>query len=154
MINLYKFLQNTVCHYQIRRHGGDAFFSIDDKVKILHGLESLVEFYQMAANGLPTKLTRFIKKDLPPNDARRHGNTNLLHRATKENNVTIVGELLKCGYRNVDAKNQDGQTALHLAAIYSDQVILKLILATDVNVNCMDAFGNMPLHVSSKILRS
>lgn len=142
--------QETVCHYQIRRHGGDAFFSIDDKVKILHGLESLVEFYQMAANGLPTKLTKFIKKELPPNDARRHGNTNLLHRATKENNATIVGELLKCGYRNVDAKNQDGQTALHLAAIYSDLAILKLILATDVNVNCMDAFGNMPLHYACR----
>uniref|UniRef100_W8BSA2 Tyrosine-protein kinase n=1 Tax=Ceratitis capitata TaxID=7213 RepID=W8BSA2_CERCA len=142
--------QNNVCHYQIRRHGGDAFFSIDDKVKILHGLESLVEFYQMASNGLPTKLTTFVKKDLPPNDARRHGSTNLLHRATKENNATIVGELLKCGYRNVDAKNQDGQTALHLAAIHSDDVILKLILATDVNVNCMDAFGNMPLHYACR----
>nr|XP_014098252.1 tyrosine-protein kinase Shark isoform X2 [Bactrocera oleae] len=142
--------QGTVCHYQIRRHGGDAFFSIDDKVKILHGLESLVEFYQMAPSGLPTKLTKFIKKDLPPNDARRHGNTNLLHRATKENNATIVGELLKCGYRNVDAKNQDGQTALHLAAIYSDQTILKLILGSDVNVNCMDAFGNMPLHYACR----
>ncbi|XP_039954708.1 tyrosine-protein kinase Shark isoform X1 [Bactrocera neohumeralis] len=142
--------KEAVCHYQIRRHGGDAFFSIDDKVKILHGLESLVEFYQMAANGLPTKLTKFIKKDLPPNDARRHGNTNLLHRATKENNATIVGELLKCGYRNVDAKNQDGQTALHLAAIYSDQTILKLILGSDVNVNCMDAFGNMPLHYACR----
>ncbi|XP_054738146.1 tyrosine-protein kinase Shark [Anastrepha obliqua] len=138
--------QNKVCHYQIRRHGGDAFFSIDDKVKILHGLESLVEFYQMAANGLPTKLTTFVKKELPPNDARRHGTTNLLHRATKENNSTIVGELLKCGYRNVDAKNKDGQTALHLAAIHSDLTILKLILETDVNVNCIDVFGNMPLH--------
>ncbi|XP_036330066.1 tyrosine-protein kinase Shark isoform X1 [Rhagoletis pomonella] len=142
--------QNKVCHYQIRRHGGDAFFSIDDKVKILHGLESLVEFYQMAANGLPTKLTTFVKKELPPNDARRHGNTNLLHRATKENNATIVSELLKCGYRNVDAKNKDGQTALHLAAIYSDLDILKLILETDVNVNCIDAFGNMPLHYACR----
>ncbi|XP_067629148.1 tyrosine-protein kinase Shark [Eurosta solidaginis] len=142
--------QRKVCHYQIRRHGGDAFFSIDDKVKILHGLESLVEFYQMAENGLPTKLTTFLKKDLPPNDARRHGCTNLLHRATKENNATIVCELLKCGYRNVDAKNQNGQTALHLAAIYSDLKLLTLILATEVNVNCMDAFGNMPLHYACR----
>lgn len=52
-----------MCHYQIRRHGEDAFFSIEDKVKILHGLDMLVEFYQQAANGLVTKLTKHIRKD-------------------------------------------------------------------------------------------
>lgn len=98
--------EGEVCHYQIRRHGEDAFFSIDDKVKILHGLDTLVEFYQQATNGLVSKLTKHIRKDPPPNDTRSHGNTNLLHRAVINNNHMVVSELLKCGYRNVDAKTK------------------------------------------------
>lgn len=142
--------KGDVCHYQIRRHGEDAFFSIDDKIKIMHGLESLVDYYREAANGLVTKLTQLVKKDLPPNDSRSHGTTNLLHRATKEKNQTVVSELLKCGYRNVDAKNQDGQTAVHLAALHSNEDILKLLLNANVNVNCMDSTGNTPLHYACR----
>lgn len=139
--------QGEVCHYQIRRHGEDAFFSIEDKVKILHGLDTLVEYYQQAANGLVTKLTKYIRKLPPPNETRSHGNTNLLHRAVMNNNHIVVSELLKCGYRNVDAKNQNGQTAMHLAALHSDEAMLNLLLNVDVNVNCMDTDNYMPLHV-------
>lgn len=69
----------VVSHYQIRRFGEDAFFSIDDENKI-HGLDSLIEFYQTDSNGLVTKLNGFVKNKLPPNDSRSHGRTNLLHR--------------------------------------------------------------------------
>jgi len=142
--------QGEVCHYQVRRHGGeDAFFSIDDKVqtKILHGLDTLVDYYQQAANGLPTKLTVPLIRDLPPHNTRSHGVTNLLHRATSKNESKVVFELLKCGYRNFDAKNQDGQTALHLAALHSDEDILKHLLNAKVQVNSSDSFGCQPLHV-------
>uniref|UniRef100_A0A1B0FHV1 Tyrosine-protein kinase n=1 Tax=Glossina morsitans morsitans TaxID=37546 RepID=A0A1B0FHV1_GLOMM len=139
--------QGEVCHYQIRRHGEDAFFSIEDKIKILHGLETLVDFYQQAANGLVTKLTKFIRKDPPPNDTRSQGTSNLLHRAVMKNNYVVVSELLKCGYRNVDAKNRDGQTAMHLIALHGDEKMLQLLIKAGVNVNCMDTANYMPLHV-------
>ncbi|XP_017087183.2 tyrosine-protein kinase Shark [Drosophila bipectinata] len=145
--------QEEVCHYQVRRHGGeDAFFSIDDKVqtKILHGLDTLVDYYQQAANGLPTKLTVPLIRDPPPHNTRSHGVTNLLHRATSKNESKVVFELLKCGYRNFDAKNQDGQTALHLAALHSDEDILKLLLDAKVQVNSSDSFGNQPLHYAAR----
>jgi hypothetical protein len=35
---------------------------------------------------------------------RLHGTENLLHRAAREGNVTIVTELLASGYRNIAAK--------------------------------------------------
>ncbi|XP_016947272.1 tyrosine-protein kinase Shark [Drosophila biarmipes] len=145
--------QQEVCHYQVRRHGGeDAFFSIDDKVqtKILHGLDTLVDYYQQAANGLPTKLTVPLIRDPPPHNTRSHGVTNLLHRATSKNESKVVIELLKCGYRNFDAKNQDGQTALHLAALHSDEVILKELLNAKVQVNSSDSFGCQPLHYAAR----
>lgn len=138
---------SEVYHYQIRRHGEDAFFSIDEKQPI-HGLDSLVEHYQTAANGLVTKLTTIVRGEPPPHDTRSHGRTNLLHRATKEGDFTVVSELLKCGYRNFDAKNQDGLTAVHLACRYGYEQLVAKLIASGANVNCRDKEGNTPLHVS------
>lgn len=55
-----------------------------EETTITHGLETLIEHYQNNIDGLVTRLTIPLKKDLPPHDSRRHGRTNLLHRATKE----------------------------------------------------------------------
>lgn len=142
--------QDEVCHYQIRRHGEDAFFSIDNQTPI-HGLDSLIQHYQQDAHGLVTQLSAIVKKDPPPHDTRSHGRTNLLHRATKGGDITVVSELLKCGYRNIDAKNQDGQTAVHLSCLFGVELdcIIKILIDSGANVNCRDKDGNTPLHVST-----
>lgn len=140
------FYNGGVCEYQIRRHGEDAFFSINDNK--IHGLDALIEYYQEFPEGLVIPLSTYVKKDLPPHDARRQGNTNLIHRATKESNRTVVAAILKDKNRSLDAKNQEGQTALHIVAIHSNEEILKLLLSVDHNVNCRDTIGNTPLHVS------
>lgn len=93
-------------------------------------------------------MTAIVKHELPPHDSRSHGRTNLLHRATKEGNFTIVSELLTCGYRNIDAKNQDGHTAVHLACRYSNEQMVRKLIDSGANVNCRDTKGNTPLHVS------
>lgn len=143
--------QNDVWHYQIRRHGEDAFFSIDDQTKI-HGLDSLIDYYQKSHVGLITQLKNIVKGDPPPNDSRSHGRTNLLHRATKEGNLTVVSELLKCGYRNIDAKNQEGQTAVHLVCKHGNEAILKQLIDIGANVNSRDKEGNTPLHVCKSLI--
>ncbi|XP_049955937.1 tyrosine-protein kinase Shark isoform X2 [Schistocerca serialis cubense] len=137
--------QGQIIHYQIRRHNEDAFFSIDEHT-IIHGLETLIEHYQEASHGLLCKLTKVCKKDPPPHDSRRHGRMNLLHRATKEGNYTVVSELLKCGYRSLEAKNQDGQTAVHLASRMGKDEILKKLIESGANINCRDTAGYTPLH--------
>lgn len=63
---------------------------LSDEETIIHGLETLIEYYQEDAHGLETKLSRMCKKDPPPHDCRRHGRTNLLHRATKEGILKII----------------------------------------------------------------
>lgn len=110
----------------------------------------MIRHYQKDAHGLVTQLTTMVKKDLPPHDTRSHGPTNLLHRATKTGDITVVSELLKCGYRNIDAKNQDGQTPVHLACLYLPEpdCIIKTLIESGANVNCRDKDGNTPLHVS------
>lgn len=140
--------RKEIWHYQIRRHGEDCFFSIDEQAPI-HGLDALIEHYQESSTGLVTQLTAIVKQDPPPNDTRRHGKTNLLHRATKQGDITVVTELLKSGYRNLDAKDQDGRTAIHLACMYKvDPKILQLLIENGATVNGRDIKGNTPLHVS------
>uniref|UniRef100_A0A182FWA4 Non-specific protein-tyrosine kinase n=1 Tax=Anopheles albimanus TaxID=7167 RepID=A0A182FWA4_ANOAL len=63
-----------------------------------------------------------------------------------ESNYTVVSELLKCGYRNIDSKNQDGQTAVHLACLHADDKILQKLIERGANINSRDAKGNTPLH--------
>ncbi|XP_023237515.1 tyrosine-protein kinase shark-like [Centruroides sculpturatus] len=137
-------------HYQIRRHGEDAFFNIDEG-PIIHGLEVLINHYQEDAQGLSTKLSKMCKGQPPPHDTRRHGRTNLLHRATREGDVTVVGELLKSGYHNLDAKNHEGQTAVHLASIIGHDEILLMLLQAGANANILDSSGLTPLHYACQL---
>ncbi|ETN65137.1 tyrosine-protein kinase shark [Anopheles darlingi] len=137
--------KGEVIHYAIRHHGDDAFYSIQDNTPI-HGLDSLIEHYQRDQGNLVTRLQVLCRCDPPPHHVRSHGTTNLLHRATKESNYTVVSELLKCGYRNIDSKNQDGQTAVHLACLHADDKILQKLIERGANINSRDAKGNTPLH--------
>lgn len=141
--------QDEMVHYQIRRHGDDAFFSIDDHTPI-HGLESLIEHYRESPNGLVTRLQAICRGEPPPHYVRSHGTENLLHRATQNNNFPIVSELLKCGYRNIDSKNQDGKTAVHLACLHADVKILDALIERGCNINNRDAQGNTALHYACR----
>lgn len=69
--------EGKIVHYQIRRHGEDAFFSIDEQTPI-HGLDALIEHYQEPTHGI--HLTVSCKSQPPPSHTRRHGQNNLLHR--------------------------------------------------------------------------
>lgn len=115
----------------------------------MHGLESLIEYYEQNPGVLAENLTLTvpIKGKVPPHDSRRHGRTNLLHRATSQGSYTVVSELLKTGYRH-EAKNQDGQTAVHLASIDGKNDILRKLIQYGANVNTRDTAGYTPLHVS------
>lgn len=120
---------------------------LDESTKI-HGLESLIEHYLntkgVLSEGL--SLTTPIRGDPPPDHSRRHGRTNLLHRATDQGNYTIVSELLKTGYRH-EAKNQNGQTAVHLASMNGKDDILRKLIEYGASVNSRDTAGYTPLHV-------
>lgn len=114
----------------------------------MHGLESLIEYYMenpgVLAEGLVLKEP--VKGEQPPPDTRRHGHTNLLHRATSHGNYTIVKELLKTGYRH-DTKNDEGQTAVHLASFNGKDDILRKLICHGASINTRDTAGYTPLHV-------
>ncbi|XP_022665320.1 integrin-linked protein kinase-like isoform X4 [Varroa destructor] len=140
----------SVVHYQVRRHGGDAFFSAGEAGPIIHGLEELIRYYEQPGQaGLVCSLQEMCKGQAPPHDTRRHGRTNLLHRATKSCNLSVVRELLQSDY-NIDAKNQDGQTALHLACLEGEPKIALELLDRGASPNCLDGKGHTPLHYACR----
>jgi tyrosine-protein kinase len=147
------FYDSQFWHYQIQQHGEDAFFSIDGQLPIHHGLEDLIDYYRSSNNtNLCTKLKNFVKKSPPPVEARRHGKHNLLHRATKHNHLDVVKEMLKTSYRNLDAKDEFGMTAVHLACKNRvNPEIMKLLVERGATLTSRDSSGNTPLHVRNLI---
>lgn len=141
-------------HYQIQQHSEDSFFSIDG-LQPIHGIECLIDHYRKSKSNLCTQLGNFVKKSAPPIAIRRHGTSNLLHRATKKNQLTVVKEMMKTTYRNLDAKDESGMTAVHLACKYRcDLEILKLLIERGAAVSTRDSSGNTPLHVSADLFVS
>lgn len=64
--------------------------------------------------------------------------------------MTVVKEMLKTSYRNLDAKDEHGMTAVHLACKHQvNPEILKLLIDRGAAVSSRDSSGNTPLHVSS-----
>lgn len=52
---------------------------------------------------------------------------------------------------SLDAKDEDGRSAVHLACIVDKnaEAILEKLINAGANVNCRDQEGNSPLHVST-----
>lgn len=144
-----------VIHYQIRRHGEDAIFSLNDERYVVQGLEEVIFYYWKNPNsGLQHPLTKYVRGKLCPLHARLHGTENLLHRATVANNVDIVQELLHSGYQNITAKNDQGQSAIHLASARGFLQIVKLLIANGAHLESTDSSGYTPLHLACETDRS
>ncbi|CAG0882307.1 unnamed protein product [Darwinula stevensoni] len=139
-----------VVHFQIRQMGDDAFYAIDEG-PVIHGLDTLIQYYQEDDHGLPFKLGRMCIGMPPPHDTRKHGRTNLLHRAAKEGDLRILQEVINSGYHSLEAKNQDGQTALHLAVIHGHVSVAKFLLQVGAPCNVRDSVGLTPLHYACRI---
>ncbi|XP_055313985.1 tyrosine-protein kinase Shark isoform X3 [Sitodiplosis mosellana] len=144
---------NEVFHYQIRRHGEDAFFSIDDQTPV-HGLDELIEQYRESWDGLVTQLVAIASDgSLPPPESRRHGRETLLHRATKKGDIKVVEAMLQSSnQRTLDAKDTEGRTVMHLACLLTDNAesILDNLISCGANVNCRDEEGYTPLHYACR----
>lgn len=74
-------------------------------------------------------------------------------------NYTVASELLKCGYRSLEAKNEDGQTAVHLASRLGNNDILEKLITSGIASNCLeklmnyrDRDGYTALHVSLYVM--
>jgi len=68
--------QGEAVHYQLRRRGEDALFSLAEEPRVVHGLDELVRFYrdENARSGLQHPLATMAPGGRPcPPDVRLHG---------------------------------------------------------------------------------
>lgn len=139
----------SVTHYQIRRHQDDSFFSIFDTP--IHGLDQLINYYRTNQDSLVTTLTNFIKNKPPPSYDTLSGKTNLLHRVISIGNIVLVKEVVSDKSRNMETKNELGQTAAHITSISGKEEIMALLLQRRINLYSRDTEGYTPLHVSKLV---
>ena len=130
--------------------GPDALFKLGHDKKILHGLDTFIDYYRSGKKtGLQHILSDFVPGKAAPAESKLHGSENLLHRASTEGNIVVVTELLASGYRNIDAKNQDSQTAVHLASYSGHIEVLSQLFKYGAKVNIADTEGYTPLHYAA-----
>ena len=72
-----------------------------------------------------------------------------LYNAAKRGDIEAVKDLKNRG-ANVDAKNDAGETALHVATIRWDTEIVKFLIGASANVNAKNNKGQTPLHISAQ----
>lgn len=74
-----------------------------------------------------------------------------LHEAVTRGNVVATKELLDADISAVNATNDDGWTALHLAAHYGFRDVAELLLAAgaDVNTRSANEMANTALHTAA-----
>ena len=132
-------------HYQIRKMGADALFQMGDDKKIIDSLDRFIDYYR---SDRKTELQPSVKDFIPcqpsPPDSKLHGTENLLHRASMEGNNVVVMELLASGYRNIDAKNQNSQTAVMANHPLSVKILLERGGASPIMRN--ENIGQVALH--------
>jgi ankyrin repeat protein len=84
-----------------------------------------------------------------PLEFRDKNQNTALHTAVSSNNLRLVDYLLKRGLP-MDSRGSGGQMPIHLAAIYSSEMIQELS-ARKADLNARDLFGNTPLHAAVKM---
>ncbi|XP_072035066.1 tyrosine-protein kinase HTK16-like isoform X2 [Amphiura filiformis] len=134
-------------HFQIHCLG-DFYYQIDNG-PLFQGLDHLINFYKEGANGLPTILKTFCKGTAPPPISRRLGRTTPLHRAVAEKVLQYVKQILDdplCG--SLDARNANGDTALHEAAAQGDVGIVETLIDHGANVNSKNCNSTTPLYTA------
>lgn len=139
--------RNQVMHFQAHCLG-DNKFAIDDG-PVFHGLDSLTAHYAVNPDGLPCKLTGYCPGKFPPLSAVKHGRDTKLHQACNKRSSSLVRQLLQDqSVRNdINARNAQGQTALHIACGNGDDDIVSALLSARPNTSASDGSGKTPVQV-------
>jgi ankyrin repeat protein len=88
-----------------------------------------------------------ISKSLELVDAKRKDEKSASHLAARNSQLSIMNFLSS---KALDAKANDGQTALHFAALHHRPEIVELLLESKASPDLTDQHGRSPLHNASR----
>jgi ankyrin repeat protein len=79
-------------------------------------------------------------------DSRDDLGMNALHWAVDRGDYRLTSLLLECPLIDVNAQDNEGQTALHIATACDHTSIIKLLIDAGADVNIVDVHGNVAQH--------
>ena len=72
-----------------------------------------------------------------------------LHIAVLNDSIKLVKYFLSKRKKNINAKNNKGQTSLHLACSNGNEDIINLLIQNGANIDALDLKGNKPFDLLS-----
>jgi len=112
-------------------------------VNKLATLDNITPLYAAIKYGTSKAVKLFIETDV---NANHNKDETLLHYAAKVGNLDVMRLLLGKGI-DVNVKQNDGTTPLHLASLYNiDSNVVKFLLDNGADVNAKSDYGTTPLH--------
>ena len=94
----------------------------------------------------PAEAIRLLKAGADPNSTFQ-GNPALVIAAQRDQMHPVIQELIVQG-ANLEARNSEGETALHAAAVCGSMGEVQTLLAAGASPNTADQDGNTPLHLA------
>lgn len=131
--------------------GTTPFTSHEDKQAPGMGLQKTPEglfqaLSQVSPETISPEYVEDIIRGMDRVDCNFGNGYTLLHEAAKRNHLGIVWCLLTSGQHPVDAKTEEGETALSLACSYGFKDVAILLVKNGANVDSQDKQGWTPLH--------
>jgi hypothetical protein len=105
------------------------------------------EFFAACRRGNIEELARLLKKGCDANMLSKYCSRTPLHIATFENQVKVVEFLLSQG-ADVDARDKYGNTALHFAAHYGFDTIVRTLLLSKADRTIRNKKGKLPVELA------
>ena len=96
---------------------------------------------------MPCRLKYFVKGISLPDSTRKFGRTVEIHQAVSNSDHSKIREALQADTTNINLKDSNGNTALHLACQKGDSNIVRYLLGSGANVTFRDKEGYLPIHV-------
>ena len=146
VLSLYR--RNQVMHFQVHCLG-DNKFAIDDG-PVFHGLDSLTAHYKTNPDRLPCQLIGFCPGKMPPLSTLKYGIQTKLHTACMERNINVVRQLLQdpTVRKDINSRNTQGLTPLHLASAKGDNEIVSALLTAGAEASAADSNGKTAVQVN------
>eukprot|EP01133_Synstelium_polycarpum_P014516 gene14516-17136_t len=114
------------------------------------------ELFQAAKDGDQTKLQNFIEHDGMKADQSFKDDTGSapIHRAASNGSSVIVEKLIKADKNaNIDTQNTEGDTAAHIACLYSHGDLVQLLLSLGADFSITNKEGKTPTELASPTIK-